>query len=349
MPSSSEFRRTLAAGKIPAVVLLVGSDEAAKQRVLAALIAALPDSDLPGAVERFQAAPLARVLDACRTVPLLGGRCLVMARDQAELGGAGEASARQELQTYVEAPADHAVLVLVMEKVDGRLAVVKAVQQKAVVVDCEPPGEREMPAWIQARGKELAISMTAAACQALADAVGTETALAEGELQKLRLLPRADGRPLEPSDVEQALGPSRVVGAFALEDALLGGDAAGALEALDRHLGGTDSAAPLALLGRLAAIVRRLSIAAAVVARGGNEQQLRETLGVHPFVAAKYARAAARLGSRCERALVACVGADLALKSGGAPRAALAAIVVALAGTATRPAPSAGRMARGHA
>lgn len=317
------------AGTLPSVVLLVGGDETVQRGLLHELTAALPGADQPGNLARFQDAPLARVLDACRTVPMLGGRRIVIARGVPGLTADGDDGARDELMTFVQSPPAHAVLVIVAAKVDGRLAVVKQLEQRGAVVRSEVPSEREMPGWIGKRAKQLGLALSPTACQALADAIGADTGVANGELRKLALLVEP-GQPIDRGQVEQALGPSRSVGAFALEDALLGGDARGALAALDRHLAGADGGAPLALLGRLGGILRRLALAHAVVARGGSETEVRGALGVHPFVASKYAKAAARCGPRSADGLAACVTADLALKSGRDPRAALSAVVLAV-------------------
>ena len=220
---------------------------------------------------------------------------------------------------------------------DGRLAVVKKLEQRGHVIACELPSEREMPGWLAARGTEFGIELTSAACQLLADALGADTGMADGELRKLALLGPTTGIAIDSAQVEESLGPSRAVGAFALEDALLAGDLRRAIDALERHLADNDAGAPLALLGRLGGIVRRLALAFAVTSRGGGENEVRAALGVHPFVAGKYARAANKVGPRAERALSACVAADLALKSGRDARAALAVVVMAMAAPAQSP------------
>ncbi len=333
----AELIKNVKQGRVPPVVVFSGPDENAKKRALQKLLEALPDSSIPGCVERFQDAPLARVLDSARTMPLLGDRRIIIVRGITGLAADGDASSREMLGEYLEHMPAHSVLVILADKLDGRLAVVKKLEQRGHVIACELPSEREMPGWLAARSTEFGIELTSAACQLLADALGADTGMADGELRKLALLGPTTGTAIDFAQVEESLGPSRAVGAFALEDALLAGDLRRAIDALERHLADNDAGVPLALLGRLGGIVRRLALAFAVTSRGGGENEVRAALGVHPFVAGKYARAANKVGPRTERALSACVAADLALKSGRDARAALAVVVLAMAAPTQSP------------
>lgn len=333
--SFPDLKRLLAGAVWPPVVLLCGEDSEARERGLAAVIAALPEEERGTAVERFAGAPVLRVLDAARTAPLLGGRRIVIASGIDWLEAGGDETAQQELLRFLAHAPEHALLILISPKADRRIKLMKSIEERGFVLDCPLPKEREMAGWIGARAQERGFELAPRAAQLLADAIGTDTGLAARELDKLALIAEhGEGRKPPTVDlalVEEALGPHRVPGAFALEDALLGGRGAEALEALDRHLDANDSGIPLALLGRMSAIVRRLSLAAEIVERGGGEQDVQETLGAHPFVAQKYTQAARRIGPRSERALAACVAADGMLKSGRDPRAALVRVVLALA------------------
>ncbi len=316
--------------RVPPVILLAGEDDGRREEALEQLLAALPAETRATGVDRFDGGPLAPVLDAARTLPLLGGRRVVVARDPAGLVGGGEED-RRMLLDWLAAPPPHAVLVLVARKVDRRLRVVREIEEKGAVLLFQPPREREMAAWIRERAAERGLRLAPAAAALLADATGTDTGLAARELDKLALV-APEGRPVSERLVGEMLGPHREAGAFALEDALLAGRSADALAALDRELGPAPGPGTvLPLLGRLAGIARRLGVAAGVLAEGGGEAEVRETLGCHPYVAKKYTRAARRLGGRAAAALAACARADGQLKSGGEPRALLAAVVLALA------------------
>jgi DNA polymerase-3 subunit delta len=336
-PSRNALERDLAAGRWPPVVLLVGEDEVAARRAVETLIAALPEDERLTGVDRLSDAPLARALDAARTRTLLGGRRIVIAVEPQGLaaGGGGSAEAQEALDQYLQRLPAHATLVFVVEKADRRLKVIKRLEEVGLVIECPLPKERDMAAWVAARAVERGLRLSQPAARALADAVGTNTAIAERELEKLALVAdpagTAGGKAIGVDTVEAMLGPGRAVGAFALEDALLAGDATGAVELLERRLVGADAGTPLVLLGQMASIARRLAAAHDIVGRGGGPDEVREALGCHPFTAGKYAQAARQVGPRAGAAMAACVAADGRLKTGGDAWQALASVVQALA------------------
>ena len=327
----SEASRTLAQAldtqAWPPVLLISGEDRAERDGLIARILETLPEPERLTGVDRFEDGPLARVLDAARTMPLLGGRRIVILHSSQGLGESE--AARDALLDYLESPPAHALLVIVLDKIDRRQKLFKAVAKKGLVLQCDKPRERQMPRWIQEQAGSLGLRLRGDAVQAIADAVGTDTGLASRELEKLALIAGSSERPLDAASIEPLLGPTRSVGAFALEDALLAGRGREAIEALRRHMDGANTQ-PLALLARLAGICRRLTVAAATVEEGGGEAQVQAALGCHPFVAKKYASAARRRGGRGERALAACVTADGLLKSGHDPWSALSPIVLAL-------------------
>lgn len=332
-----DLLEALAGEQWPPVLVVTGEDQDGRERAIQAVVRAVPEEDRATTVERLSGRPVAQVLDAARTAPLWGDRRVVIVTDCEWLVPTADAGAQEDLTEYVRRAPRHALLALEAIKVDRRLTVVKAIEEHGFLLECAAPRERDMPFWLTERSRESGLALTAEAAQVLADAVGTDTGLAAREVDKLVLLagerPARGFAPVDAELVEQSLGPARAAGAFALEDAILGGRGPAALETMDRRLAGADAGTPLILLGRLAAVVRRLSIAAGVLGRGGGEQEVQQALGGHPFVAHKYAVAARGLGSRTERAMAACVVADGMLKSGRNPRAALTKVVLALVGS----------------
>ena len=333
--AKDELSKALSGPSLPPVVLIAGSDAEMRHEALKGILGRLDDDQRATGVDRFEQAPIHRVLDAARTPSLLGGERTVVAVDPPGLVTSDEA-AREALSAYLQTPAPGTMLVLVVDKLDRRLKLIKQIEKTGVIVPCEPPREREMPSWIGARAQRLGLRLAPDAIQLLADAVGTDTGLAVRELEKIALVAMdgglAAGGVIRAADVEPLLGPSKSVGAFALEDALLGGRTEQALDALERHLGGRDAAAPLALLARLATISRRLVVAADALEQREDPEAVRAALGCHPFVAKKYATAARDGGRRRgERGLAACVAADARLKSGDQPYPALSRVVMTLA------------------
>lgn len=330
--SPADLFRRLETGDWPPIILITGDDEAGRRRVVEQLVHFLPPEDQLAGVDRFESdVALARIFDAARTPSLLGGRRLVLATEPSGLGGSPSDAQRRAWVEFLDHPSETATLVVNIGKADRRLEIVKRLERAGAWIDCPLPREREMAGWILDRARERGIELSLEGARLLADAVGTGTATAERELDKLALVGPRDGGKVDPAVVEDLLGPGRAVGAFALEDALLSGNSQQALEIVNRRLSRADTGTPLALLGQMAGICRRLAVASGVAARGGGAEQIKEALGCHPFTASKYSQAAQRVGSRAAQALAACVAADGRLKSGGDPLHALASIVLALA------------------
>ncbi len=327
-------------GAWPKALVLHGDDGEQIRGIVSRLAAALVRDEPDAAVERFDSGEFAGALDAVRTGALFGGHRLVVVSGVEWLGAKSDESAREAFTRYLDGPPAQGTLVLLAEKVDGRVALVKRMEREGALIPCALPSEREIPRYLAERARARGLELPPAAIQALADAVGTDAGLAARELDKLVLVaprPGPDGAPvrLSPQQVEAMLGPTKAVGAFALEDAILRRDAAEALETLSRHVEAEGVGSPLPLLARLASMARRLAVAEGVAHRRGSEDDLRSRLGCHPFVAKKYWEAARQGSARGTDGLAACVTADRALKSGGDARSALRTVVLALVGRTT--------------
>src|SRR5574341_526745 len=130
-----EFEKGLAKGRVPQVVLLVGEEGRLVDRGLNCLReAVVPEAQRAFNEERLRGGEIdpARLVDSLRTLPLLGGRRLVVVREAERLAP----EALDALAAYAEAPLDSAVLALAAEKIDRRLKVWKALETAGVLVDC---------------------------------------------------------------------------------------------------------------------------------------------------------------------------------------------------------------------
>src|SRR5205807_3849394 len=107
-----------------------------------------------------------------------------------------------------------------------------------------------------------------AAARLLADLVGNGLDRLDGELAKLATYVGGRGT-IEPKDVEDAVGSTRMELIFKVTDAMTRRDPRGALELWDRVLA-NDRAAPYRAIGGLAWGLRRLVQAKRVASRGGD-------------------------------------------------------------------------------
>ncbi|MCP9927169.1 DNA polymerase III subunit delta [Cyanobium sp. CH-040] len=234
--------------------LLWGDDEAARGRAVEALIAELVDpawaainlSRLDGN-DPDQAA---RALEEARTPPF-GAGARVVALQRSPFCNQCPAELADQLEAALELIPESCHLLLVNPaKPDGRLRTTKALQK---LVKAGQASERSFPlpaVWDEAgqvdlvarTARELGLALEPAAAEALAEAIGSDSARLASELEKLSLFaaaeaaPPAGTAPAITAAAVQALVGGHSTTALAVGDALLAGRPAEAIALLDALL-----------------------------------------------------------------------------------------------------------------
>lgn len=169
-----------------------------------------------------------RIVDACRTVSMLGGQRLVVVREVDAL----DDSELELVAQYAASPSKRSVLVLTAVKVDGRKKTWKALKKHGNEVLFEQLYRDQMPDWIVRQGRRKGLQVDDAAAEALAEAVGADMTLLNLALEKLALLVGQDGRRVGVEQVRAAVAETRERSVFELTDALSRRDLEGSLMAL---------------------------------------------------------------------------------------------------------------------
>lgn len=294
------------------VVVLAGGESFLVRRSLAALRqAVLGDEDDDFGFTRFDGAStsLSDVLDELATVPLLGGRRLVVLDDADPF----VTKHRAALERYLEAPSARGVLTLIVKSWPGNTRLAKKVAAVGVNVECQSPRPAELPAWAvrwaqTTFGKKLARP----AAEMLVDLVGNDLALLDSELDKLAVY-AGDAPAISVEDVETLTGGWAVETRWQLLDAAAEGRTGDALSMLDRLL--VSGEAPVGLLATIAWQLRMLAQAARLAQRGTPLRGALAQVGVKPFAAARAEAQLRRLGrDRANRLFGWLLEADLELK-----------------------------------
>ncbi|HEX7125368.1 MAG TPA: DNA polymerase III subunit delta [Thermodesulfobacteriota bacterium] len=275
-----EFERALGKGVVPAVVLFVGEEARLVDRGLARLReAVVPAAQRDFNEDRLRADDLdaPRLEDSLRTLPVLGGRRLVIVRDAHRLEdrGARCEAMQAALVAYVEAPVETTVLALAAEKVDRRLKVWKAVEKVGVVVDCGPPDEATLPARLEAEAAAAGVRFEPGAARFLVELAGHDLGVLEGEVAKLAAFVGEGGR-ITAESVRQMLESRRAgeTSVFEWVDAVAARRTDDALTGLARLLDAGEE--PLRLLALLARQVRLVLATRSMLARGASTQEVAE-------------------------------------------------------------------------
>ena len=265
------LRDRLASGEAAPIYVLLGDDEHEKAALVAAFAEIVDAGVRVFNCERFHGGEgsLATVLDAARTLPMLAPRRVVVAlhverwlQPKRESRAAAEDLAA--LETYVEAPAPHATLVLVAAGLNEQRRASRRLLAGATVVRCAGVATvADAQRWVLARLRESGKAIEASAARALAAMVGPDIGRLRREVDRL-LLYAADQPAVTVAEVAAVAGPPVAHDDWAVTRAIERGAADVALREVGLALEG--GAVPQMLLGKLAWVARSKLPAARVPA-----------------------------------------------------------------------------------
>jgi DNA polymerase III delta subunit len=258
----------------PLVAALVGEDSFLQLSALADLLRLLPaDSqriDLDG-----ETAQLADALDEARSFAMFGGggKAVVIRN-----GDEFVKKYREQLEDYVAAPSDSAMLVLRMNKLLSNTRLYKALEKKGGLIKCEVP--KDVAKWIMDRGKsghKLVIAPDAA--RMLADLVGADLGRLDNELAKLALT--SPSAAISAKDVAGAVAFQREREMWDLTNALAAGNSADAIRRW-RQLVHLDSSAEFRAVTWLGIWLENVRKALAMLRDGQNAFAIGQALRIWP-------------------------------------------------------------------
>jgi DNA polymerase-3 subunit delta len=245
-----------------------GDDEAARQRAVEALVAEQVDPAWAAInlsrLDGNDPAQAAQALEEARTPPF-GGGCRVVVLQRSPFTAACPAELAAQLENSLELiPASCHLLLVSPAKPDARLRTTKALRQVAEERSFALPavwdgaGQVEL---VARTARELGLRLEPAAAEALAEAIGSDSARLASELEKLSL--HAAARAAEQTPAQAKAGGAPVIGLEAVE-ALVGGRSTTSLAVGDALLEGRTAEAIGLLDTLLAANEPALRIVAAL-------------------------------------------------------------------------------------
>lgn len=279
MPARSDFARHLGKETILPIYALVGSESVLVSEAVDALRAHVLTQapDFNRDEMRAGEVPVARVIDAARTLPMMAPRRWVHLYALQRL----KAKEHPILMSYLEAPSESTVLCLSGEKLDLRTKLGQKLMSLGAVFALDPPRLRELPAWIEQRATKKGYAIEPDAAQLLADLVGTDIGGLDMALEKLATYAGGDER-ITCEHVEAVVAPTRVRSIFDLTDAIGGRDLPRATLTLRSALGGGESA--LMVLAMIARQLRHLLQVKELGASGARPAEIAKRVGIRPFL-----------------------------------------------------------------
>ena len=216
------------------------------------------------------------IRDSVAAVPAFAERRLVVVK------GAEKLTAREGdlLLDYLENPVESTTLVFVSSKLDGRLKFSQALTRAAIVVDCSPLRDAQLPAWIVREAERVGLRLDDAVAQVLQESCGASLYGVRRELEKLASYVPAD-RSVTADDVHLLRGMDPGASVFELTLAVAEGRRGRVLSILARNLEAGE--APLRILGSLAWQYRRLWKVKESLTNGGREGEAARSLRMEPW------------------------------------------------------------------
>jgi DNA polymerase-3 subunit delta len=304
------------AGRVPAVVVVAGSERFFADRAVAALRKAVVGEGPTGFNEDIfegKGCSAARIVDAARTLPMLASQRLVLVREADAIAPAE----LDKLADYLDAPSPSSCVVLLAEKLDGRTRFAKRAQKLDLVVDAAPLRLGDLRGFVQSECSRRKLRISPDAAADLIDAIGNDLPAIDDALERLALYV-GDSAAIDARAVEACVTKVRVESIWALVDAVSMRDRRGALHAAASLL--ADREPPLRILAMVARQLRIVSRMQAALASGLPPQEAAREAGAPPFKARELATAARRFGpDSLARAFAVLAETDLALKGSKRP------------------------------
>jgi DNA polymerase-3 subunit delta len=328
------FLRDVGQGHVPALALLHGADAQLLDDALAAVTAALfrdaSELALGREVLDGSEADADTVVRSAMTLPFMSGARLVAVRRAQALEAKGGAA----LGAYAKDPNPSTRLLLLAEEPLGASRERKTDHwlldaiPAAAAVSLPARQGRQLEEWLRARAAAEGITVGEEAARTLVQWVGDDSARLLGEVRKAALVGSASTREVGVREVAAIVGEQRLSDVFELTRAVERRDAGQALRLLERLLVTEE---PMRLLGLLTRGVRSAWTVRDLHTRGQSVDQIARSQRLPiPVVEKLVAQAVAQSGPALVAKLRRCWDVEWRLKSSGAARAEMAALVTEL-------------------
>lgn len=183
-------------------------------------------------------------------------------------------------------PPDLSVVLIGRDKAPAKLR--KAVESAGGEIhEFEAPRARDMPRVLVADAKRLGFRLDPAAARILVDRMGANPVRLHNELERLALW-AGEGGEVSAADLDAMIADTSEAAVWALSDALLERDAAGALRIAERLISQGENVT--GLIYGLASRLRKACAAAAQLEQGVPPKQVESSLGMHPYAAKQLVR-----------------------------------------------------------
>ena len=283
MPAREEpdLLRAIDRGEIAPIYCLHGPERFLIDRTVAALrrkiLGAEGDSSgLNCELFDLKETALVEVVAAARTLPMFAKQRLVIARGLEQV----KADALEPLTGYAGHPNPSTCLVLLAEKIDGRLRAFLALRKAGCLHEFARLKDRELGPFIAREAKTRGMTIDSDAAEALANAAGPDLGRLMQALEQLEIYAGKAGR-IGRTQVEELVPESRERSVFELTKAIGSGDIRRALDLVTNMLANREP--PLRVQAMLLRQLRQIWRAKELAAANLSRAEMAAAVGLPPF------------------------------------------------------------------
>ncbi|MDT2045402.1 DNA polymerase III subunit delta [Bacillus sp. 1780r2a1] len=230
--------------------------------------------------------PIEQVIEDAETLPFLGDKRVVIAKNAFFLTAEKSKSKVEhdvsKLQTYLEQPAPFSTLIVQApyEKLDERKKITKALKKQAMYVEANELNEQDLVRWIKDVLHKRNVEMDEDAKQLLLQLVGLNVTIITNEVEKMMLYV-GDNGVITREVVHELVAKTLEQNVFTLIEAVMNKNLKEALNIYQDLLRNNEE--PIKILSLLASQFRLIYHTKQLSGQGYGQQQIAQTLKVHPF------------------------------------------------------------------
>lgn len=275
----TELQKSLTNRRCPSLLMLHGEDLFSLERLLARIV----DLVVPPDARDFNLTTLhgrdtnaTLIVENLRTYPVFSDRRLVLVRDLQSL----PAAELDKLITALHDPVPEAVLVLIVDKIDGRRKFYQEFKKHGELVEFRKLYENQLPTHVRELARELGITLTEGGLALFCRKVGANLHEVYGELQKLAAY-LGNGNLADIAEVAAVVSTTREETLFDFNDAVGRGEGGKALQLLGALA--ADGTPPLVILSMLVRHFRTLWKIGELSLQGSSRNEIQQQAGVNPY------------------------------------------------------------------
>jgi DNA polymerase-3 subunit delta len=231
------------------------------------------------------------IINNARKFPMMAERQVVIVKEAQSISDFAKEDSQKLFLNYLQNPLPSTILVFAhkYKKLDGRLAITKELDKKAVFVRSEKVTEYKLKDWIDEYIRDLGHSIEPKASLLLADSIGTNLEVLTNEVGKM-LINFQGSTKITPQHISQYIGINKDYNNFEFMKAIGNRNIIKANQIIHYFIQNPKAHPIIPLFGLMYSYFTR--IAMIHQAKGANDQQLAALIGVPPFVVKEYREAA---------------------------------------------------------